>query len=132
MVIAYAPGFLASIALPLGFTVADTQRAVEVAQNLLPASLIFGLVGFGLGTYNLIQGLRKRKRYHDLSHRAEEVLFANAGTRAMLAAEGIHPPAPAAGTPIGPVTDDHHSVPHEHAGEHHEHQSPSGAHAAGH
>ncbi|HSN88165.1 MAG TPA: hypothetical protein VL025_15510, partial [Thermoanaerobaculia bacterium] len=131
MVIAYAPGFLASLAVPLGFTVEDAQRASDAAQSLLPAALIFGLVGFGLGTYNLIQGIRKKKRYHDLSHKAEQLLFANAETRAMLAAAGIQPPAagPAGGPGHGHGSD-HDPSGHDHSG--HDHSGPDPARAAGH
>lgn len=127
MVIAYAPGFLAWIGAPLGFAVEDTQRAAEAAQSLLPASLIFGLVGFGLGTYNLIQGLRKRKQFHDLSHQAEQLLFANAETRAMLLAHGIQPPAPSGGMAGGTIAAGGHGHDHDHG-----HSGPGEAPAAGH
>lgn len=126
MVVAYAPGFLASIAVPLGFAVEDAQRVSDAAQALLPASLIFGLVGFGLGTFNLIQGMRKKKRYHDLSGKAAELLFANPETRAMLAAEGIHPDPE---TPGEPHVGHDHDHDHNHV---HEHPSPGKAQAAGH
>ncbi len=140
MVVAYAPGFLASIAVPLGYSVEDAKQISDAAQALLPASLIFGLVGFGLGTYNLINGLRKKKRYHDLSHRVEELLQADPSSRALLLAAGLQPPA-STGTPGDPVTEPGH--PHEHEHEHgpgpeqehghaHEHKSPGQAHAAGH
>lgn len=137
MVVAFAPGFLASIAAPLGFAVEDTQRIADAAQSLLPASLIFGLVGFGLGTYNLIQGLRKRKQFHDLSHKAEQLLFANAETRAMLVAQGIQPPAPGGGMAGGTIAGGGpgHDHGHDHGQDHghvHEHSGPGKAPAAGH
>lgn len=136
MVVAYAPGFLASVAVPLGYSVDQVQQISDAAQTLLPASLIFGLVGFGLGTYNLINGLRKKKRYHELSHKVEELLLADPSARAVLAAAGIE--VPAAGTHT-----DHQHEPgghsHEHTHEHghvhehvHEHQGPGKAQAAGH
>lgn len=131
MVVAYAPGFLASIAVPLGYSVDDVQRISDAAQSLLPASLIFGLVGFGLGTYNLINGLRKKKRYHDLSHKVEELLLADKSAQSVLAAAGIQAPAPSTGTagaPAGGHTHDHSG--HDHSG--HEHPSPGPAPASGH
>lgn len=123
MVVAYAPGFLASIAVPLGYSADDVQRLSDAAQSLLPASLIFGLVGFGLGTYNLINGLRKKKRYHDLSHKVEELLLADKSALPVLAAAGIQPPAESA-TSSGPAGGHVHEPGHEHG---HVHEGPAPA-----
>lgn len=137
MVVAYAPGLLASIAVPLGYSPDEVRQISDAAQSLLPAALIFGLVGFGLGTYNLINGLRKKKRYHDLSHRAEELLLADPSARALLAAAGIE--VPAAGTYPGHQHEPGGGHTHEHGQEHghehahgQEHSSPGPAQAAGH
>lgn len=121
MVVAYAPGFLASLGLPLGFVV-PAEGGQSDPGLMLPAVFLFGLLGFGLGTLNLVLGLRKKARCRKLSERAHQVLCHDGQCREML-------------TEMGFPVDDHphthdegHS--HEHAQAHvHEHASPSQAQA---
>lgn len=136
--IAYiAPGFLAFMGLPFG--VADTAGALGPVCNrpVMIAAFLFGLLGLGLGTINLVLGLRLRARCHNLSERGEKILFAHADTRKMLLDAGVplrdtDGPAKFAASSVPDVPHDHDDHDHEapeppHEREHRNPNAPAGA-----
>jgi hypothetical protein len=110
-----APGFLASMGLPSG---------------MMEAAAV-GLLGVGLGTINLVLGLRLRARCHDLSERGEKILFAHADTRKLMLDAGVPlrktdgPAKFAASSVPEELPHDHDDHDHEEPEPPHEHEHPN-------
>ncbi|HEX2644539.1 MAG TPA: hypothetical protein VHU81_16195 [Thermoanaerobaculia bacterium] len=84
-----APGFLASMGLPFGMAEGAAAIGPVCDRPLIIAAFLFSLLGLGLGTLNLVLGLRMRARCHNVSEQGEKVLLAYGDTRKMLVGLGV-------------------------------------------
>jgi hypothetical protein len=100
-------------------------------RPVMIAAFLFGLLGVGLGTINLVLGLRLRARCHDLSERGEKILFAHADTRKLMLDAGVPlrktdgPAKFAASSVPEELPHDHDDHDHEEPEPPHEHEHPN-------
>lgn len=107
------PGFIAGLVawlpLPSGFAapLAQGATAVSSSRGLLPFVVFFGFLSVILGTWNLVQGLRKRARCEAISKYVGDVLHDDKAFNSMLEPFGIYEheyPEGGAGTPVADHT----------------------------
>lgn len=125
-----APGLLASLGLPAGIA-ASTQALGPVCDSpVMIAAFLFGLLGLGLGTLNLVIGLRLRARCHDVSEQGEKILLAYGDTRKMLTDLGVplrDTDGPVRFASFGGGAGHSHEEEHEHPHEQPNPNAPAGA-----
>lgn len=91
----FVAGLLASLSLPSGIAgmaapLAQSAADLPQSRGLLPFVVFFGFVSVILGTWNLVQGLRRRARCEALSRRAEELLHHDKSFTSMLETFDVH------------------------------------------
>jgi hypothetical protein len=118
--VGFAPGFIASMALPFGLAIPEAVTGPVCRSPLMAGVVLFGLIGFGLNVYDLYLGLRLRTRCHDLSECAEKILFAHADSRDLMLGVGIPLRASDGQKAIYPALS---GTDHEYGGDDHGHET---------